>query len=421
MKVKCLKIIIVCFIAILFVTIGSKNIGVLNSQDTIQISKKKYDENLTMSKVYSHYVKTKNESKIYTFSNGLFRETGLLSKGVELELNGIVDKYFIIKNFDEKYLISYLDVEKIDELQTYDTRFNNYIVFNQNISTNDNTLLYDDNDMLVYNFYKKYDFPVIIKDDDRYGVNFNGRLLYVHKNDASIYEHHNTDSENISGVSVLNYHFFYDETLDSERRDCNQIICMSMGNFKKQLDYIKNNNFLTLKMKELEMYIDGKIQLPKSVLISIDDGWRAELGLELINEYKMNATMFLATAWYDVKFFESEYVEVHSHGDNIHNGGLCPGGQGGEIKCMEHDKLLADLKLSREKLHGTSYFCYPFYEYNDYSISVLKEAGYTMAFAGYYANGNKYVKPFINKYKLPRNIMYNGTSLNEFANYLNLK
>ena len=41
-------------------------------------------------------------------------------------------------------------------------------------------------------------------------------------------------------------------------------------------------------MKELELYIDGKLQLPKSVVITIDDGWRSKLGIELLNEYKLN-------------------------------------------------------------------------------------------------------------------------------------
>lgn len=123
--------------------------------------------------------------------------------------------------------------------------------------------------------------------------------------------------------------------------------------------------------------------------------------------------------YYDPNNYQNEYIEVHSHGYDIHEGGVCPGGQGGAIKCLEKTKLLADLNASREKLNNTTYFCYPFYEYNDYSIKMLKESGFTMAFGGPGEGGNYRVKPGINKYKLPRYIIYNNTTANNIANYIN--
>ncbi|UKI27645.1 MAG: polysaccharide deacetylase family protein [Bacilli bacterium] len=52
-------------------------------------------------------------------------------------------------------------------------------------------------------------------------------------------------------------------------------------------------------MKELEMYIDKKLQLPqKSVVITFDDGGRAEVAKKYVDEYKINATLFLITSWF---------------------------------------------------------------------------------------------------------------------------
>ena len=76
-------------------------------------------------------------------------------------------------------------------------------------------------------------------------------------------------------------------------------------------------------------------------------------------------------------------------------------------------------KLACPKLNNTTYFCYPFYEYNDYSIEVLKEAGFTMAFGGYGEAGNYKVKPGINKFKLPRYVIYNYTTASTLASYIN--
>lgn len=367
---------------------------------------------------YNEYVKTNDGVKIYDKNSN---EIGLIGKGVELGLDEIEinsgTKYFKIKDFDDEYYVKYQDVDKIDALTLYSSRYKSYILFNENIVTNDKTSFYDENNNLVYTFNKSFDLSIIIKDDNRYGIEFNNRLLYVKKDDIKeTKENNNTELKNSTGVPVLNYHFAYED----DDNTCNQVICHSASQLKEHFSYIKDNNFFTPTMKELEMYIDKKLQLPqKSVVITFDDGWKADVARKYVDEYEINATLFLITSWYNKEQFESEYFEVHSHGDNIHNGGLCSGGQGGEIKCMDHDKLLTDLKTSREKLDGSTVFCYPFYEYNDYSIKVLKEAGFTMAFAGEYAGGKIKVTPGIDKFRLPRWIIVNYTTKKQFISYVN--
>ena len=72
--------------------------------------------------------------------------------------------------------------------------------------------------------------------------------------------------------------------------------------------------------KELEWYIDGKIQLPKSVYITIDDGARTKIAVDLLKEYKYYATIFLVTSTRYLRvYYTNEYIELHSHTDNMHN------------------------------------------------------------------------------------------------------
>lgn len=382
----------------------------------ITLNKEKIIEKITSH--YNKYVKTDKNVVLYDKSGS---EAGLIGKNVELNLDEIEitsdTKYFKIKDFDDEYYVKYQDVDKIETLTSYSDRYKSYILFNENIVTNDKTSFYDENNNLVYTFNKSFDLPIIIKDDNRYGIEFNNRLLYVKKDEIrETKENNNTELKNANGVPVLNYHFAYED----DDKTCNEIICHSASQLKEQFSYIKDNNFFTPTMKELEMYIDKKLQLPqKSVVITFDDGGRAEVAKKYVDEYKINATLFLITSWFKKEQFESEYFEIHSHGDNIHNGGLCSGGQGGEIKCMDHDKLLTDLKTSREKLDGSTVFCYPFYEYNDYSIKVLKEAGFTMAFAGEYAGGKIKVTPGIDKFRLPRWVIVNYTTKKQFISYVN--
>lgn len=381
-------------------------------------------DEMAKNEVLSHYnefVKTSKKTPLYEYENGKYNKVGEIGKEVELSLDKMDitsdTKYFKVNTFDREYYITYSDVEKIDKLSVHSDRYKRYIPFNKNIVTNDKVSLYNENNELVYTLPISLDLPIIINSDNFYGVEYNNRLLYIKNDDIKEYkDSQNTDLKNTEGIAVLNYHFFYNS--DDPSDICDQVICLSTNNLKKHLDYIKENNIFTPTLRELEMYIDGIIQLPKSVVLTIDDGWRGDIGSNIMAEYKLNGTVFLMSYHYDTGAYKNEYIEVHSHGHDIHNPGVCPGGQGGAIKCMEKGKLLADLKASREKLDNTTYFCYPFYEYNNYSIEVLKEAGFTMAFGGYMEGGRTRAAPGIDKFRIPRYIIYSYTNVNTIANYI---
>ena len=406
------KIIIVCMS--LVIMIGLCLIGLKKKSDNGPTKQNYKKPEIVLS---NNVISTK-EVTLYTKNNDEFIESGKISKNVYLTLDKKDDDYYKVTNLDKDYYVNGEGL-KDTEAVTYDSRYKNYIVFNENITVNDSIELYDENNKLVYSLKGDYSLPIYVKDNERYGVEFAGRLLYVNATSGSIIENHNTDLVNTKGIGTLNYHFFYDDSIPEEVADCNQVICASKTQFKQHLDYIKNNNFFTPTMKELEMYIDGKIQLPKSVVITIDDGWRAQLGIQMLEEYQLNATLFVVTSWYNPQGFKSDYVEIHSHSDNMHNQGDCPTGQGGGIQCLPKEQILNDLKTSSDKIGGTTVFCYPFYEYNDYAISALQEAGYTMAFAGESRYSDNLVKVGSNKYKLPRFVVVNYTTMNDLINYLN--
>lgn len=393
----------------------------VNSNRQKELDKERLQQDILSH--YNEYVITNKETDIYTLTNSKYQKSGKIATEQELTLDNkditYEDEYLKIKTFDKEYYIYYKDIDTIENLSAPNDRYKKYIIFNQNIITNNTTNFYDEEGNLIYTFNKSFDLPIIINKEDIYGVELNDRLLYVKKEDVQeVKNSNNTKATNTSGIAILNYHFFYYDDVDGDSNKCNQIICLSTYNLRKHLDYIKNNNIFTPTMKELEMYIDGYIKLPKSVVLTIDDGWRADIGSKIMAEYELNATVFLISSNYDPNAYKNEYIEVHSHGHNLHNNGVCPGGQGGAIKCLEKSKLLTDLASSREKLDKTTVFCYPFYEYNDYSIEVLKEAGFTIAFGGYGEEGKYKVSPGINKYKLPRYIVYNNTTANNIASYI---
>lgn len=214
-------------------------------------------------------------------------------------------------------------------------------------------------------------------------------------------------------VAVLNYHFFYDASSES----CNESICLSTENFKKQLDYLKSNGYKTLTMQEFYDWKTGNLEIPKkSVLLTIDDG---AMGTDthlpaILEEYQMHASLFLITGWWDVsKYQKSSYLEIYSHGEELHHDHYCVGSSCGYKPLMlSKDEIVQDLNLSISKLPNNNKlaFCYPFYRTNKNLENALKEVGISLAFVG----GNKKVSRNVSNYYLPRYVVYKGTSLEQF-------
>lgn len=213
------------------------------------------------------------------------------------------------------------------------------------------------------------------------------------------------------GVAVLNYHFFYDPSIGEA---CNENICLETSTFRKQLDYLKNNGYKTLRMDEFIKWMYGEISIPeKSVLITVDDG---AMGTSTINgnklipileEYQMNATLFLITAWWDKSNYQSKFLEVESHGDDIHIRGDCGKNK---IHCLTKEQLVNDFNISKGKLNTNKAFCYPFYSYNNTAIEAIQELGFKVAFIG----GSRKAKQSDNKYLIPRYPIHKTTSFESF-------
>lgn len=373
-----------------------------------------------ISSHYSNFVKTTSDVNLYTFDgdnyvkSGMFGSDQVLSLGdIEINENTI---YFPVLGYSDDFYVSYSDVIPIyEETVVDDSRYKKYVPFGEVITTKNPTNFYSDG-KLVLRLDKSLEFNIIIKEENSYFVLYNNRLLEILKDDVDNISKIG-EADSAKKVRVVAYHSFYDENEESESW-CRNSICHNIKQFDGHLKYLKDNNYFTLTMDELEMFIDGKINIPKnSVVITIDDGLLAERAIQLLNNYELNGTVFLITSYYSPDNYErGNYVEFHSHGHNLHKQYVCPGGQGGGIKCLDEQTLLDDLAKSSEILNGSKVFCYPFYEFNDYSIKVLKEAGYKMAFAGLLKDG--FVRRGTDKYRIPRYTITSDVTINEFINIL---
>ena len=136
--------------------------------------------------------------------------------------------------------------------------------------------------------------------------------------------------------------------------------------------------------------------------------------ITILEKYQTMGTLFLIGSLASPNDYKSNYLEIHSHSWDMHTPKVCEGSHGGAILCWDKDKILTDLKKSRESLNNTTYFCYPFYEHNDRSKTLLKEAGFTMAFIG----GSRKVRPGDDPYNLRRFELVTGTTLEDIKNFV---
>lgn len=423
-----MKVVVIIILAIILAI--SAFIGYNFVKQKRLVAKKEEERKIAIQKMineakesYNKHVKTVSEKNIYEKKDDKYIKVGCLGKDIEITLEdidvqAISDKYYKVEGRD--YYIDYKDLEKIENISKKSDRYKKYIPFNENILTSNTTSFYKDAncDELLFSINKGYDLPILQKEKDSYGVEILDSLAFVIKETVTeIKENTNTTEKIAKDVPVLLYHFFHPAGSHPEYESWDYVISMRADKLEEQIKYLQDNNFMTLKLDELELFIDGKINIPdNSVVLTIDDGDESiyRIALPIIEKYQVNATVFNICSSYPGAIEKaSEFLEIHSHGYDLHKGG-CAGGQGGAIKCIDTDKGVEDLKIASQMLNGSTYFAYPFGEYTEHSIDILKEAGYTMAFTTEWGNA----KIGMNKYLIPRYYLYNDLTVNSLKNLL---
>ena len=216
-------------------------------------------------------------------------------------------------------------------------------------------------------------------------------------------------------VAVLNYHFFY-----KNEGECNETICFRIDKFEEQIKYLKENNIRILTMDEFVDYMYGKLELNgKAVLLTVDDGaygtgkHNGNYLIPILEKYKVEATLFLITGWWDIGNYSSPYLNVESHTHKLHIEQNC--GYRSKVNCVSYDDLVKDLNKSIAVTKSKQAFCFPFYESTNTSVKAVQDVGFKVAFVG----GGRKASKNGNKYQIPRYVIYKNTSLEQFKYMVN--
>lgn len=216
-------------------------------------------------------------------------------------------------------------------------------------------------------------------------------------------------------VAVLGYHGFTTKTDDPNT------FLLNVDEFEKQLKYLKKHHYKTLTLDEFYNYKQNKKKFPrKSVLITMDDGYQSnyDLAFPLLKKYNMNATVFCIgklvndnTDGYmslqTIKNLKDEYpnIEIASHTYSLH-----------EKKAIECGKETLREDFSKfNNIIQTKYMAYPFGDYNNDIIDVLKENKYNLAFTFGPGREHRKAKHKDSNYKIPRLCIANGMPMWKFA------
>lgn len=224
----------------------------------------------------------------------------------------------------------------------------------------------------------------------------------------------NVQKKNTTGIPILYYHNFYDDTKNEKYDPWTADIYLSKTNFIKQMDYLVENKYYYPTWQELEDYIDGKIELPKkSVIITADDGHASyfKIAVPIMNERGIPSTSFFITSrerWNTYKDTEGVIYQSHTH--DLHTRDCKVGSKDGRAMCKTTSEITADLKKSLEYVKNSDCLAYPYGHYDNDFIKALKNAGIRMAVT---IQGGK-VKKGTNKYLLPRRYIYRTISFDEF-------
>ena len=386
-----------------------------NKQQQIEKNNHKKEE---IESHFSENAEVNKDTELYVSNNSKYETAGAISKKFKVQLEPLKitydTEYFKIKGTD--YYVKYSDVDKSTEFVP-DKRYKKYVVFNENVVSKDSITFYrTDGSYIKLN--KSFDLPIYIKDNDKYYVEYNDELFYVNKSDVKeIKKANNTNTKIRSKIRVLTYHTIY----NTKTEQCtNSSICHPIEQFDSHMKYLSENNYFTLTMKELEMYLDKKIQIPeKSIVVTLDDGKYAINAVNIVEKYKINATYFMITSRHEIPKVKTTYMEYQSHTHNLHNNWKCAdGNQGGQLLCEKEDVILQDLKKSKEIIGGDVFaLSYPFFDFNDRAIKLLKQSGFRLAFIGQY-DTDGYSTYNTDRFKIRRKTIFADDTLQTFISRL---
>ena len=185
---------------------------------------------------------------------------------------------------------------------------------------------------------------------------------------------------NINRALILTYHNFSKGISDGST--------VQLSEFASQMGYLKENNYNVITLGELFNSLEKDEELlPKSIVITMDDGWLSvkNLALPVLNKYGFPATLFIYSDivgesrrfvnWEDLREMREDGMDIQCHSKS----------HGNMRRNLKKEKFveLTSIEVGEvqniieEKL-GTKcqFFSYPFGKFSEKFFPILEEYDY---------------------------------------------
>jgi peptidoglycan/xylan/chitin deacetylase (PgdA/CDA1 family) len=222
-------------------------------------------------------------------------------------------------------------------------------------------------------------------------------------------------------VPVLVYHNFSPDKTDK--------MTVSRASFEDQMRLLKERGYRVISLDQLFDFLDFKKQIPsKSVVITIDDGWKTayEIAFPVLKKFDYPATLFVYTGlintsrkamtWEQVKELADNGIDIQSH--TITHRDLA-GVQDKEsfkeyLDAVEKEIIESSNIIKKNTGRDCRYLAYPFGNSSNIVVAVLKRNGFRGAFT-VRRGSNPF---FINNYMVNRSMIYGDYDLKKFEKAL---
>jgi peptidoglycan/xylan/chitin deacetylase (PgdA/CDA1 family) len=218
-------------------------------------------------------------------------------------------------------------------------------------------------------------------------------------------------------VPVLCYHRF-------SKRKSHDKISVSEETFERQIAYLKNNGYTPITLRQFFDFIELRRRPPqKSLLITIDDGWKSakSIAYPILKKYGFHAVLFIypdnigtkqnsvTLTWDDLRELnESGLFEIESHSVS-HS----------DLTKISDEQLNEEIGGSQRIIKSmlgitTTFMAYPYGLINQKIINAMQKNGYKGGFTVI-----RGANPFFNApYALNRSMVYHSEKIDDFAKML---
>lgn len=225
-------------------------------------------------------------------------------------------------------------------------------------------------------------------------------------------------------VTVLCYHNFSESKQDT--------MTVSKVSFEAQMQFLKTNGYTVISMERFFDFLDHQTILPdKSVVITLDDGWRSayEIAYPILRKYQFPATFFVYTdlitntqktlSWEMLNEMSKNGISLENHSKTHMNYAELSEDTSlaDHFETIQKDLVDSDQIIRAKTGKKSRYFAYPYGETNSLITALLQKQGYRGALT-VEQGGNPF---FIDPFQVHRTMVFGNWDLAQFKKKIETK